>query len=77
VNSYAMDVVRECAEAWDRLITGKVQPGDVSIANTTVSHSQQRLANDQLPKLPPHQDLPPEKIDASIDKWFFISGASA
>lgn len=27
---YAMDVVRECAEAWERLITGKTQPGSVS-----------------------------------------------
>lgn len=23
LNRYAMDIVRECAEAWDRLITGK------------------------------------------------------
>lgn len=28
--SYAMDVVRECSEAWERLITGKVAPGGVS-----------------------------------------------
>ncbi|KAL7817750.1 inorganic pyrophosphatase [Trichoderma gracile] len=28
--SYAMDVIRECAEAWERLITGKTQPGSVS-----------------------------------------------
>lgn len=27
---YAMDVVRECAEAWERLITGKTAPGGVS-----------------------------------------------
>lgn len=27
---YATDVVRECAEAWERLITGKTHPGDVS-----------------------------------------------
>lgn len=27
---YAMDVVHECAEAWDRLITGKTAPGGVS-----------------------------------------------
>jgi inorganic pyrophosphatase len=27
---YAMDVVRECAEAWERLITGKTQPGNIS-----------------------------------------------
>ncbi len=26
-----MDVVRECGEAWDRLITGKANPGDVSM----------------------------------------------
>lgn len=27
---YATDVVRECAEAWEKLITGKTNPGDVS-----------------------------------------------
>lgn len=27
---YATDVVRECAEAWDKLITGKANPGDIS-----------------------------------------------
>lgn len=27
---YAMDVVRECAEAWEKLITGKTQPGGIS-----------------------------------------------
>ncbi|KAK4093376.1 hypothetical protein Purlil1_2533 [Purpureocillium lilacinum] len=75
--SYAMDVIRECGEAWERLITGKTPAGGVSIANTTVSRSQGRLAPEQLPALPPNQDLPPEKIDSSIDKWFFISGASA
>ncbi len=30
VSSYAMDVIRECAEAWEKLITGKTQPGSVS-----------------------------------------------
>ena len=30
IASYAMDVIRECAEAWERLITGKTQPGSVS-----------------------------------------------
>ncbi|KAK4067581.1 hypothetical protein Trihar35433_6141 [Trichoderma harzianum] len=75
--TYAMDVIRECAEAWERLITGKTQPGSVSTTNVTVQHSPSRVAPESLPPLPPHQDLPPEKIDASIDKWFFISGASA
>jgi inorganic pyrophosphatase len=42
-----------------------------------VDHSTMRLSPNELPGLPPHQELPPAKIDASIDKWFFISGASA
>ncbi|KAB5536657.1 c2 domain-containing protein [Coniochaeta sp. 2T2.1] len=74
---YAMDVVRECAEAWEKLITGKTQPGGISTTNLTVSHSPSRVSPDQLPPLPPNQELAPEKIDSSIDKWFFISGASA
>ncbi|GAB0138889.1 Inorganic pyrophosphatase [Epichloe bromicola] len=73
---YAMDVVRECSEAWERLITGKTPANGVSIANTNVPQSVNRLSPDQLPPLPPHQELPAEKIDSSIDKWFFISGAS-
>ncbi|POS76056.1 inorganic pyrophosphatase [Diaporthe helianthi] len=74
---YAMDVVHECAEAWERLITGKTPAGGVSTTNLTVSHSPSRVSPDQLPPIPSNQELPPEKIDASIDKWFFISGASA
>lgn len=72
-----MDVVRECSEAWERLITGKVQPGDISTTNVTVQHSPSRVGADQLPPLPANEELPPAKIDSSIDKWFFISGASA
>jgi len=28
---YAMEIVRECAEAWEKLITGKTQPGEISL----------------------------------------------
>lgn len=28
---YATDIVRECAEAWDRLIVGKTQRGGISL----------------------------------------------
>ena len=28
---YAMDIVRECAEAWERLITGKSPRGELSL----------------------------------------------
>ncbi|KAG7292996.1 Inorganic pyrophosphatase [Staphylotrichum longicolle] len=75
--AYAMDVVRECSEAWEKLITGKTAPGSIATTNLTVSHSASRVSPDQLPPLPQNQDLPPAPIDASIDKWFFISGASA
>ncbi|KAK3943632.1 inorganic pyrophosphatase [Diplogelasinospora grovesii] len=73
---YAMDVVRECNEAWEKLITGKTPAGGISTTNLTVAHSQSRVSPEQLPPLPANQDLPPAPIDASIDKWFFISGAS-
>ncbi|KAK5990654.1 Inorganic pyrophosphatase [Cladobotryum mycophilum] len=73
--AYALDVVRECNEAWEKLITGQTNPGSVSIANSKVEYSPARVSS--LPPLPPHQEVAPEKIDSSIDKWFFISGASA
>ncbi|KAM7207044.1 Inorganic pyrophosphatase [Rhypophila sp. PSN 637] len=75
--NYAMDVVRECAEAWERLITGRTQPGGISTTNVAVGNSPSRVDPNQLPPIPANQDLPPAPIDASIDKWFFISGASA
>ncbi|KAK1774975.1 inorganic pyrophosphatase [Copromyces sp. CBS 386.78] len=74
---YAMDVVRECNEAWERLITGKTAPGGISTTNVNVQHSSSRVAPDQLPPLPANEELTPAPIDSSIDKWFFISGASA
>ncbi|KXJ91973.1 inorganic pyrophosphatase [Microdochium bolleyi] len=75
--AYAMDVIRECAEAWEKLITGKTQPGGISTTNLTVAHSPSRVGADQLPPLPANEELTPAKIDSSIDKWFFISGAAS
>lgn len=75
--TYAMDVVRECSEAWEKLITGKTSPGSIATTNLTVGSSNSRVSPDQLPPLPQNQELPPAPIDASIDKWFFISGASS
>lgn len=71
-----MDVVRECAEAWEKLITGKTTPGDVSLTNVTVKNSPSRVGTEQLPNLPQNQELQAAPIDPSIDKWFFISGAA-
>jgi len=73
---YAMDVIRETAEAWDRLVHGKVSPGDISLTNLTITHSPGHVEPSTLPAIPANQSLTPAAIDPSIDKWFFISGAS-
>lgn len=92
---YAMDVVRECAEAWEKLITGKTAKGEISLyvqdlktldfvtfansdysANTSVPHSNDRTDAAKL-NIPKGDNQPPAPIDPSIDKWFYISGASA
>jgi inorganic pyrophosphatase len=31
LNRYAMDIVRECAEAWEKLMTGKSKKGEISL----------------------------------------------
>ncbi|KAK1834801.1 inorganic pyrophosphatase [Podospora conica] len=74
---YAMDVIRECSEAWEKLITGKTPSGGISTTNLSVEHSASKVSVPQLPQLPANQNLPPAPIDSSIDKWFFISGASS
>lgn len=87
---YAMDIVRECAEAWEKLVTGKTSKGDIDLyvedgahaiiqtdhcrTNTTVSHSPERIDSSQL-NIPAGENQSPAPIDPSIDKWFYISGA--
>ncbi|KAG2024803.1 hypothetical protein GB937_003503 [Aspergillus fischeri] len=73
---YALDVIRECADAWEKLITGKSPRGDISLANTSVENSTDRADPSQLASIPKGENLPPAPIDGSIDKWFFISGAA-
>ncbi|RWA14608.1 hypothetical protein EKO27_g541 [Xylaria grammica] len=75
--AYATDVIHECAEAWEKLITGKTQPGGISTTNLTVAHSPSRVTPEELPPIPRKENLAPEPIDSSIDKWFFISGAAS
>jgi inorganic pyrophosphatase len=69
-----MDIVRECAEAWEKLITGKSPKGEISLANTTVASSPDRIDPSQV-NVPRGENYAPAPIDPSIDKWFFISGA--
>ena len=67
---YAEDVIRECNEAWENLIAGKADPNGVNLTNST-------LPTATAVEVPAGEHLPPAPIDKSIDKWFFISGASA
>ncbi|KAH6879062.1 inorganic pyrophosphatase [Alternaria rosae] len=71
---YAMDIVRECAEAWEKLVTGKTPKDEISLTNTTVSHSPDRTDASSL-NVPQGENKAPAPIDGSIDKWFYISGA--
>jgi len=71
---YAMDIVRECAEAWEKLATGKTPKDEISLTNTTVSNSPDRTDASSL-SIPPGENKAPAPIDPSIDKWFYISGA--
>ncbi|KAJ5624219.1 hypothetical protein N7510_000528 [Penicillium lagena] len=73
---YAMDVIQECSEAWEKLITGKAQAGDISLANSTVEGTAHTADPNQLAAIPRGENLPAAPIDGSIDKWFFISGAA-
>ncbi|KAE8352098.1 inorganic pyrophosphatase [Aspergillus coremiiformis] len=69
---YAFDVIRECADAWEKLISGKSPRGEISIENVAVDGT----AAGKLASIPQGQNLHPAPIDGSVDKWFFISGAA-
>jgi len=73
---YAEEVIRECSDAWERLITGKQRPGEISLKNVTNTNSPDLVDPSELDTIPKGQNLPPAPIDGSVDKWFFISGAA-
>ncbi len=73
---YALEVVRECSDAWERMVMGKQQPGDISLANVTNPSSPDRVDSSQTRNIPKGDNLAPAPIDGSVDKWFFISGAA-
>lgn len=54
------------------------QRTDLCLCSTNVSvpNSNDRVDPSKL-NIPPHKEEAPAPIDPSIDKWFYISGASA
>lgn len=71
---YADEVIRECEEAWETLIAGKASDDKgIALETTTLENSPTFAASVAIPE---GQNLAPAPIDQSIDKWFYISGAS-
>lgn len=69
---YAEEVIQECSEAWEKLISGKSESKGIELTNTTLSNAD-ATASESIPK---NENLAPAPIDGSIDKWFFIAGDS-
>jgi inorganic pyrophosphatase len=78
---YAKGVIEECYEAWGRLIDNKVPAKtdkyEIACANVSVEGSPHRVGvTDPIyVAIPAGEDVKADAIDASVDKWFYISGA--
>ncbi|AGO12369.1 AaceriAER015Cp [[Ashbya] aceris (nom. inval.)] len=73
---YALDVIRECNEAWVQLVAGKAADDKkVSLTNSTLQESV-AYSPEAAAAVPAANPLPDAPIDKSIDKWFFISGSA-
>lgn len=68
---YAEDIVRKCHEAWEKLESTPHNNHGIAVQNTTLEN-----ANTTTPNVPAASPKPDGPIDSSIDKWFYISGAS-
>ncbi|WBW73777.1 inorganic pyrophosphatase Ipp1 [Schizosaccharomyces osmophilus] len=74
-SKYAEEVVRECNEAWERLVNGKTDAkSEFALANATVSGSVSHDAS-VAQSIPAANELPPADVDPSVHKWFYISGS--
>jgi len=67
----ALDIIDECANAWDNLITGKTKPGKISRTNVTVEKSPFKVDPDEL-KIPKSENLKPAPKPKVVDEWFFV-----
>ncbi|CUS22648.1 LAQU0S06e02784g1_1 [Lachancea quebecensis] len=72
---YALDVIRECSDAWKNLIQGKSDVKGIELTNTTLSGTPtySPSAGSSVVAADQKEDAP---VDKSVDKWFFISGSA-
>ncbi|KIW70444.1 hypothetical protein PV04_02713 [Phialophora macrospora] len=69
---FALKIIYECSGAWERLITGKTEPGDVNRSNVTAEGSPFRVDSRKL-HIPKGEDLPPAPLPKHVEEWFFLS----
>ncbi|KAI8608557.1 inorganic diphosphatase [Chytriomyces sp. MP71] len=78
--AYANEVVHETSDAWKKLISGavpsKTEHYDIQVVNTSVEGSPYRVetSSGAYAAIPADSRKPAAPIDASIDKWFYLSG---
>ncbi|KAJ2496273.1 Inorganic pyrophosphatase [Coemansia sp. RSA 1972] len=72
---YTLDIVKETAEAWSDLISGKSNAGGIALANTQLGNANtvSGVDADNIAVGGIRQAAP--AIDQSLHKWFFISGS--
>ncbi|KAE8446851.1 hypothetical protein EG329_011628 [Mollisiaceae sp. DMI_Dod_QoI] len=70
---YAMDVLEETAKAWNALVKGEVDRGEISITNISVEGSPERVKDPKELEIPPAEDLDPAAPDPHLDGWVFLS----
>ncbi|KAI5297082.1 hypothetical protein KEM56_005098, partial [Ascosphaera pollenicola] len=73
--AYALEVVKECAEAWSRLVGKKAANPGIALENVSTEADVADPA--AIAAIPAGEELTPAPIDPSVDKWFFISGAAS
>ncbi|KAG4304439.1 hypothetical protein PORY_002149 [Pneumocystis oryctolagi] len=69
---YAHEIISECRDAWNRLITKKSLSNTINCTNVTLSYSP--FYSNECLCIPHGENFQDPRRDSSIDKWFFISG---
>ncbi|KAF9947552.1 Inorganic pyrophosphatase [Modicella reniformis] len=70
---YALGIIKETHEAWERLI--KHSTHDIQLKNATLEGTP-NWNKEEADRLPGASPKPAAPVDPSVDKWFFISGTS-
>ncbi|KAK3989630.1 putative inorganic pyrophosphatase [Cladorrhinum sp. PSN332] len=67
----ALKMIGECSDAWKGLVRGEIEPGGVSIDNTTLKNTPGKLDPKKI-ELPPDEALSPVHLDKKLDEWYYV-----